>query len=76
MNELQAEMAKKQADWDVEKLKLEEACVSVYEDGFLKAMKQATAFAPDLDPTLFDIDKEDEPVEDPSPLPLCLRPLL
>jgi len=30
-------------------------------------MKQATAFSPDLDPALFDIDKEDEPVEDPSP---------
>jgi len=60
-------MAKKQADWDAKKLKLEEACVSVYEDGFLKAMKQATTLAPSLDPTLFDINKEDEVLEDQSP---------
>jgi len=66
-NELQAEMAKKQADWDAERLKLEETCVSVYEDVFLKAMKQATTFAPDLDPTVFDIDKEEETLEDQSP---------
>jgi len=66
MADLQSEMSERQAEWDAEKLRLEEACVSVYEDGFLKAKKQATTLAPDLDASLFDIDKEDEPAEDPS----------
>jgi len=48
---------------------LEQACVEVYEDGFLKAIRQATVLAPDIDPALFDIDKDDVLAADPIPDP-------
>jgi len=65
VTELQAEIAKQKVEWEAEKLQLEQACVKVYEDGFLKAMRQATALVPDLDPSLFDIDKDDVLAADP-----------
>jgi len=53
---------------------LEQACVEVYEDGFLKAIRQATVLAPDIDPALFDIDKDDVLAADPIPDPWFLLP--
>jgi len=65
VTELQGEMAKQKAEWEDKKRQLEQACVEVYEDGFLKAMRQATALAPDLDPSLFVVDEDDVHAADP-----------
>jgi len=40
------------------KIQLQRGCVEVYEEGFMKAMRQALLFSPDLELTRFDIDKE------------------
>lgn len=58
MTDFHEEMAKKEAEWGEEKLRLRKGCVEVYEDGFMKAMRQAVLFAPEIDPMRFDIDKE------------------
>jgi len=61
-------MARKSAAWGAEKLILEKACVDVYENGVFKTMKQALSLAPQIDPTRFDIDEDDDqPEKDPSP---------
>jgi len=40
------EFARKEAGWDEEKLQLQRGCVDAYEEGFMKAMKQALCFLP------------------------------
>jgi len=52
------ELARKEAEWDEEKLQLQRGCVDAYEEGFMKAMRQAILFSLELDPTRFDINKE------------------
>jgi len=58
--EVRDEMAKKESAWEAEKFDLEQACVAVYKDDFFKVMKQALLLAPDIDPSGFDIDRDDE----------------
>jgi len=60
MKATEARMAEKEAWWNAEKHELEKACVEVYKDGFLKAMKQALFFALEIDSARFDIDRDDE----------------
>lgn len=45
-------------EWKEEKVEIQRGCVDSYEEGFVKAMRQALLFVPDLEPTSFNIDKE------------------
>jgi len=52
------ELMHKETDWEEEKIQLQRDCVEAYEEGYIKAMRQALLFSPNLEPTRFDIDKK------------------
>jgi len=52
------EFVQKEVGRKEERIQLQRGCVEEYEEGFVKAMRQALLFSPDLEQTRFDIDKE------------------
>ena len=68
VGEVRGEMARKESAWEAEKFQLEQACVVIFEDAFFKPKKQALLLAPEIDPSGFDIDRDDEqPGDDSTP---------
>jgi len=52
------QLSKGEANWKMEKAKLQKAYVNTYEEGFMNAMQQALLSSSELQVTQFDLDKE------------------
>jgi len=55
---MEIQLSKGEAEWEDENFQLQKAYVDAYEEGFMKAVRQALVFSPNLQVSQFDLDKD------------------